>query len=69
MLVAGTSLSVLSAFRLVETAAANGAPIAVVNLGETRLEKAGIPHLKVEAPCGATLSRLADDLLDEIVQP
>jgi NAD-dependent deacetylase sirtuin 4 len=69
VLVAGTSLSVLSAFRLVETAAANGAPIAVVNLGETRLEKAGIPHLKVEAPCGATLSRLADDLLDEIVQP
>ena len=35
----------------------------VVNLGETRLEKAGIDHLKVEAPCGPTLSRLADELL------
>ena len=63
VLVAGTSLMVLSAFRLVATAAAKGAPIAVVNMGETRLEKAGIPHLKVEAPCGETLSRLADDLL------
>jgi hypothetical protein len=56
---------VLSAFRLVEAAAAKGAPIAVVNLGQTRLEKEGVPHLKVEAPCGATLSRLADDLLAE----
>jgi hypothetical protein len=37
----------------------------VVNLGQTRLEKEGVPHLKVEAPCGATLSRLADDLLAE----
>ena len=63
VLVAGTSLMVLSAFRLVEAAAAKGAPIAVVNLGQTRLEKEGVPHLKVEAPCGATLSRLADDLL------
>jgi len=65
VLVAGTSLMVLSAFRLVEAAAAKGAPIAVVNLGQTRLEKEGVPHLKVEAPCGATLSRLADDLLAE----
>ena len=32
VLVAGTSLMVLSAFRLVETAAANGTPVAVVNL-------------------------------------
>ena len=63
VLVAGTSLMVLSAFRLVETAAANGAAVGVVNLGETRLEKAGIPHLKVEASCGSTLTQLADDLL------
>ena len=63
VLVAGTSLMVLSAFRLVEAAAEKGAPIAVVNLGQTRLEKEGVPHLKVEAPCGATLSRLADDVL------
>ena len=63
VLVAGTSLMVLSAFRLVETAAANGTPVAVVNLGETRLDKEGVPHLKVEAPCGPTLSQLADDLL------
>ena len=34
VLVVGTSLMVLSAFRLVETAAAHGAPVAVVNLGE-----------------------------------
>lgn len=63
VLVVGTSLMVLSAFRLVETAAAHGAPVAVVNLGETRLEKAGVPHIKVEAPCGPTLTRLAEDLL------
>ena len=65
MLVAGTSLSTLSAFRLAEAAARDATPLAVVNRGETRLDRPpGISHLKIEAGCGDTLSRLADDLLD-----
>lgn len=64
LLIAGTSLSTLSAFRLAEAAAREGKPLALVNLGPTRLDRPpGVPHLKVEAGCGETLSRLADDLL------
>ena len=64
LLVAGTSLSTLSAFRLADAAARDGTPLAVVNRGETRLDRPpGVPHLKVEAGCGETLSRLVDDLI------
>ena len=62
MLVVGTSLMVWSAYRLVVAAAAKEVPIAVLNLGDTRADREGLQHLKVEAPCGATLQRLADDL-------
>ena len=41
LLVAGSSLMVFSAFRLVKKAAAAGVPIAIVNIGETRADPAG----------------------------
>lgn len=66
LLIAGTSLSTLSAFRLAEAAARDSTPLAVINRGETRLDRSsGVPHLKLEAGCGETLSRLADDLVLE----
>ena len=56
LLVAGTSLSTLSAFRLAEAAAREGKALVVVNRGETRLDRPpGVPHLKVEAGCSEDL--------------
>jgi len=64
LLIAGTTLSTLSAFRLAEAAAREGAALGVLNLGPTRLKRApGVPHLKVESACGETLARLAEDLI------
>ena len=63
LLVAGTSLSTLSAFRLVDACARAHKPIALVNQGPTRAEKADLPLLKHEASCGATLDGLATDLI------
>ena len=64
LLIAGTSLSTLSAFRLAQAAAREGKPLAVVNLGDTRLDRPpGVPHLKIEAGCSETLSRLTEDLI------
>lgn len=69
LLIAGTSVSTLSAYRLAEAAHAAGAPIAVLNLGPTRLERSPrIPHLKLEASCGETLARLARDLIGDDVR-
>ena len=62
MLVAGTSLSTLSAFRLVTACANAGKPV-LLNDGETRADRAELQHvLKLEARCGDVLSRLAADL-------
>eukprot|EP00581_Thalassiosira_minuscula_P001055 CAMPEP_0183749386 /NCGR_PEP_ID=MMETSP0737-20130205/68257_1 /TAXON_ID=385413 /ORGANISM="Thalassiosira miniscula, Strain CCMP1093" /LENGTH=302 /DNA_ID=CAMNT_0025985139 /DNA_START=465 /DNA_END=1370 /DNA_ORIENTATION=- len=38
----GTSLAVHSAFRLVKRAIENGTPVAILNVGETRVEKEGL---------------------------
>eukprot|EP00281_Chroomonas_sp_CCMP1168_P026335 CAMPEP_0206222018 /NCGR_PEP_ID=MMETSP0047_2-20121206/5735_1 /ASSEMBLY_ACC=CAM_ASM_000192 /TAXON_ID=195065 /ORGANISM="Chroomonas mesostigmatica_cf, Strain CCMP1168" /LENGTH=211 /DNA_ID=CAMNT_0053644813 /DNA_START=141 /DNA_END=776 /DNA_ORIENTATION=+ len=62
VLVAGSSLAVLSSFRLVEAANKLGKPIAIVNIGETRAEKNGYEVLKIEERCGSLLTAL-DDLL------
>ena len=59
VLVAGSSLMVYSAFRFVAHAHKLGKPVAVVNQGFTRAEKAGIPILKVEKGCSEALARLA----------
>ena len=60
MLVLGSSLMVYSGFRFCEWAARAGKPIAAINLGRTRAD--ALLHLKIEAPCGAALSALVDEL-------
>ncbi len=53
----GSSLTVYSGYRFVRDAAQREQPIAILNLGETR----GDPHatVRVDAPAGETLTRLA----------
>lgn len=57
LLVVGSSLAVFSGYRFVRRAAERGAPIAIVNLGESR----GDPHASVivQARAGDVLPRLA----------
>lgn len=57
LLVAGSSLTVWSGFRFVKRAAERGIPIAIVNVGPTRGD--ALASLKLDAPCGATLSAAA----------
>ncbi|CAM6103768.1 unnamed protein product [Calypogeia fissa] len=56
VLVLGSSLMTMSAFRLVRTAIDQGAHLAVVNLGPTRADD--IATLKVESRSGEVLTRL-----------
>ncbi|MBM4360087.1 MAG: NAD-dependent protein deacetylase [Deltaproteobacteria bacterium] len=60
LLVLGSSLTVFSGFRFVRRAAELGKPVAIVNLGSTR----GDPQatLKLDAPLGEVVPRLADAL-------
>lgn len=52
LLVAGSSLEVFSAYRLVARASTRCVPIVIVNKGETRAERSGVPlHLKLEDDC------------------
>jgi len=59
ILVVGSSLAVYSAYRHVRAAHAQGTPIAILNVGETRAELEGLECLKIEAPAGPTLSLVA----------
>ena len=54
VLVVGSSLMVYSGYRFV--AAANGMPIAAINLGRTRAD--ALLTLKVEQPCALALDAL-----------
>ncbi|XP_043703571.1 NAD-dependent protein deacylase SRT2 isoform X2 [Telopea speciosissima] len=58
MLVLGSSLMTMSAFRLVRAAHKAGAAIAIVNLGVTRADS--FVPLKINARCGEILRRLLD---------
>jgi NAD-dependent SIR2 family protein deacetylase len=60
LLVLGSSLTVMSGLRFVRYAAKAGKPVAIVNQGPTR----GDAHaaVRLEAPLGSTLTRLADRL-------
>lgn len=58
VMVAGSSLQVYSAFRLVDRAAKAGKPIAVINQGDTRAETSGIQILKVESGVSTVLPLL-----------
>ena len=57
LLVAGSSLMVMSGHRFVREAVALGIPVAMINLGRTRADDA--VTVKVEASCGAALQWLA----------
>jgi len=61
MLVVGSSLTVYSGYRFCVWAAERGTPIAAINLGRTRADP--LLALKVEAPCGQSLSALADRMV------
>jgi NAD-dependent SIR2 family protein deacetylase len=56
MLIVGSSLMVYSGFRFVERAAAQGKPVAAVNLGRTRAD--GLLTLKAEEACESALAFL-----------
>jgi NAD-dependent deacetylase sirtuin 4 len=56
ILVVGTSLAVHSAYRHVRAALQKGIPVAILNVGETRVERDGERVLKIEAPAGSTLA-------------
>ena len=60
MLVVGSSLAVYSGYRFCEWASAQRKPIAAINLGRMRADP--LLALKVNAPCGPTLSALAQRL-------
>jgi len=62
VLVVGSSLSVLSSYRLILQAKERDIPIAVVNMGETRAEIEGIEVLKIEEECGEVLDGLVASL-------
>jgi NAD-dependent SIR2 family protein deacetylase len=60
MLVAGSSLTVMSGLRFVKRAAARGIPVVIVNRGATRGDD--LADLVVDAGCTPTLQVLADRL-------
>jgi NAD-dependent SIR2 family protein deacetylase len=60
MLVIGSSLMVYSGFRLCERAAAQGKPVAAINLGITRADE--LLELKVDDDCANALDAVCEDL-------
>lgn len=60
LLVVGSSLMVYSGFRFARAAVEQGKPVAAINMGRTRAD--GELSLKVNAPCGAALRRVAEQL-------
>jgi len=63
----GTSLAVHSAFRLVKRAIEKGTPVAILNVGETRVEREGLGDglvTKLESPIGETLAEVVK-ILDQ----
>ncbi len=67
MLVVGSSLMVHSGYRHVRSAAAQGLPVAAVNLGRTRAD--ALLSLKVSAPCAQALAFLLHDPLPYSLAP
>jgi len=60
LLVLGSSLTVMSGLRFVRYAARAGKPVAIVNQGATRGDE--LAAVRLNAPLGTTLTRLADRL-------
>ncbi|MFF2084242.1 Sir2 family NAD-dependent protein deacetylase [Nocardia sp. NPDC058176] len=61
VLVAGSSLTVMSGLRFVRRAAKNGVPVVIVNRGPTRGDD--VASVVLDAGCSETLSTLADLLI------
>jgi NAD-dependent SIR2 family protein deacetylase len=62
LLVVGSSLTVWSGYRLARAAHEAGKPIYILNIGPTRADVEAT--LKVEAPAGAALSLIAEQMMD-----
>ncbi|MDQ1484006.1 MAG: hypothetical protein QOF35_2082 [Actinomycetota bacterium] len=60
LVVLGSSLQVMSGYRFVRRAAANGIPVAVVTRGPSRGDAQAT--IRLDAPLGLTLSRIVRDL-------
>ena len=60
LVVLGSSLQVMSGYRFVRRAAANGIPVAIVTRGPSRGDEQAT--IRLDAPLGVTLSRLVQDL-------
>ena len=65
ILVVGSSLEVYSAFRFIDRGVVRTEPpkpLAILNLGSTRAERAGVPLLKINLPCDVALSEVHKQL-------
>jgi len=60
LVVLGSSLQVMSGYRFVRRAAANGIPVAIVTRGPSRGDDEAT--IRLDAPLGITLSRIVQDL-------
>jgi NAD-dependent SIR2 family protein deacetylase len=60
LVVLGSSLQVMSGYRFVRRAAANGIPVAIVTRGPSRGDEQAT--IRLDAPLGVTLSRIVVDL-------
>ncbi|MHB8185897.1 MAG: Sir2 family NAD-dependent protein deacetylase [Dermatophilaceae bacterium] len=60
LVVLGSSLKVMSGYRFVRRAAANGIPVAIVTRGPSRGDEQAT--IRLDAPLGVTLSRIVVDL-------
>ena len=65
MLALGTSLSVLSAFRLARAAVESGTALGIVNIGPTRAD--ALATVKVQEQCSGVLRRLLRHLQQHTV--
>ncbi|KAL3780564.1 hypothetical protein HJC23_004156 [Cyclotella cryptica] len=65
LLCIGTSLAVHSAFRLAKRAIERGIPVAILNVGQTRIEKEKLEVTKVDSPIGETLHELVKMMENE----
>ncbi len=63
VLVAGSSLTVMSGLRFVRRAAKSGKPIVIVNRGRTRGDE--LATVRIDSGCSPTLATLADALAPE----
>ena len=60
LVVLGSSLQVMSGYRFVRRAAANGIPVGIVTRGPSRGDEQAT--IRLDAPLGVTLSRIVQDL-------